>query len=385
MQKSQSYKTFTLLVATLSTAELALTSVFNWLIDPYDIFRSPQIEHVNVIKPALNYHARLNKALELIRRRPRSLIFGSSRAALGLDPNDPALSDLPKPLFNAGLDGATISELRAYILHAIANQPDVKCIILGLDFSMFLGPERQAADFKQSRLEKRQTDQTDIRDALLSLDAVRESMACLSKNMHGATHDEDYYLPSGQRNPLNMLTAAPAKRWSVSLGGKETAHTEPLRYNKQLLKNVHDIVDVCKQKNIDLHVFISPAHYLDSEAIRSAGNWLDSMQWKRDLVQIVPFWDFSGYNSITTEPISQRMQNYIDALHYTPRVGSSILQTVFGKSDSKNAFGTYCTTSNIDTVIQQDENAHSAWSNSRPEALEDLKAVQEMKSSKFSE
>jgi len=40
------------------------------------------------------------------------------------------------------------------------------------------------------------------------------------------------------------------------------------------------------------------------EVIRVTGLWQEFEQWERELTEMAPVWDFSGYNSITSKSIS---------------------------------------------------------------------------------
>ncbi|GFZ91240.1 hypothetical protein [Okeania sp. KiyG1] len=76
---------------------------------------------------------------------------------------------------------------------------------------------------------------------------------------------------------------------------------------------------MCQENNIKLILFISPSHATQWEAIRATGEWSTFEEWKREVVKITPVFDFSGYNTITTEPIHNDMENYRDNSHYTKK------------------------------------------------------------------
>lgn len=101
------------------------------------------------------------------------------------------------------------------------------------------------------------------------------------------------------------------------------------------------------QENISTHLFIGPSHARQWETIAASGLWSQFEDWKRKLVRIneeeatkahkvpLPLWDFSGYNSITSEEVpatgdtQTRMRYYFESSHYTPAAGNLVLERIF--------------------------------------------------------
>ena len=87
------------------------------------------------------------------------------------------------------------------------------------------------------------------------------------------------------------------------------------------MNDLRSVIDICRQRGIKLKLFISPCHATEWEVIRDAGFWRVFEQWKRGIVAMASVCDFSGYNSITIEPISNNMKNYIESSHYRKKWG----------------------------------------------------------------
>ena len=68
------------------------------------------------------------------------------------------------------------------------------------------------------------------------------------------------------------------------------------------------------------------------------------------MVAITPVWDFSGYNSITTQPIKPVMNNYVDNSHYSPPIGAFVLNRVLSHNVEQvpKDFGVLMTPDNIE-------------------------------------
>jgi len=87
-----------------------------------------------------------------------------------------------------------------------------------------------------------------------------------------------------------------------------------------------------------------------------ANQYQNFEDWKRKIAAIAYennyiLWDFSGYNTITTEPVKTPMKFYWDSSHVKENVGDYILNRLLNKSDDQNIpkdFGTKINPSNID-------------------------------------
>lgn len=134
----------------------------------------------------------------------------------------------------------------------------------------------------------------------------------------------------------------------------------------------------CKQHDITLKVFISPSHATQWEAIRATGHWHTFEQWKREVAKITPVWDFSGYNSITTEPISNTMKNYGDNSHYTKEVGDLVLNRIlsFKEETVSSDFGVLLTPETIESHLKQIRYDREVWARKHPD---EVKLVEDIK------
>ena len=139
------------------------------------------------------------------------------------------------------------------------------------------------------------------------------------------------------------------KRWLTNFLSHEGFYGK-YALSQSRLANFQAIIDKYKQHNIEVKVFISPTHATQYEAIHVAGLWPIFEQWKREVTNIVPVWDFYGYNSVTTESIDDRMNNYINNSHYSPVVGELILNSLLLYQNEKvpNDFGVLLTQENIE-------------------------------------
>lgn len=112
-----------------------------------------------------------------------------------------------------------------------------------------------------------------------------------------------------------------------------------------------------------MKIFISPSHAAQMEAIRIVGLWQEFEQWKRELSKMAPVWDFSGYNSITSEPVSNGMKNYLDSSHYRKNVGDLVINCLFSYQEEKVPadFGTLITPANVEAHLTKIRADREVW------------------------
>ncbi len=83
-------------------ATLGLVAGLNVVVDPYDLWGSPKITGLNVMKPALHTHLTDAKRRQYARLAPRSVLAGNSRVEVGIDPQSAVWSPRELPAYNFG-------------------------------------------------------------------------------------------------------------------------------------------------------------------------------------------------------------------------------------------------------------------------------------------
>jgi hypothetical protein len=404
--------------AFLLTTAIATSIVIaiNRVIDPYGVFNRPQFKGVNVLKPEYDKHICLGKALAIETIKPRAIILGSSRANNGLDPNhDGFASD--QPVFNAAIDGGNIYIASRFLQHANALQP-LKRVILGADFFMFNIWFRNRADFDETYL-KLDQEKTPLRRSYLSgISAALTSASALHSSLQTFLRQDALpnniqpYGPLG-RHEWEMMAAHIVIQGGYRrafLANEEvfisrTFRPEPSRrYDfedrgaRSSLLYFKQIAEICRRNGIELIVAILPAHARQNEAIRASGLWPKFEDWKRQLVQILsnesqasggnrPFalWDFSGYNSMTTETVpdigntESKMRYYFESSHFKKELGDMVLDRALGYQSAQRVipadFGVLLTTGNVESHLAQIQSDQRNWRIKHPADVSEIENI----------
>lgn len=364
MKNYRRYSTF--LLAFFCAKSLAL-GLFNVVVDPYEVLGMPKVENFNQFKPVLATHVRLFKAMAITRSQYDFIFLGSSRTELGLDPTHPVLANSGSG-YNLALSGPNMYEVLRYFQHALNNQPQITQVVLGIDFFMFNQVRKNRPDFSDARLERQSLTLEETLGVGFSLDALDSSYQTISSNLKSPNKPDSYH-SNGRRNlqyQINhLLSQSRLKSFRFSLQEylKDRELYGEYYLSMEYLKDLNKLVEICQEKNIDLKIFISPSHATQWEAIREAGLWPLFEQWKGEVVQITPVWDFSGYNSITTEPISNPMKYYVDSSHYRPQVGHLVLNRMFQFQEENvpSDFGIFLTRDTLEDSLERIRTNRELW------------------------
>lgn len=167
------------------------------------------------------------------------------------------------------------------------------------------------------------------------------------------------------------------KRWLTNFLNFEGFYKSYSLSQKQL-DSLKTVINLCQQHNIKYYIFISPTHVTQYEAIDRAGLWSTFEQWKREVANITPIWDFSGYNSVTTEAISESMTNYIDNSHYSKYTGKLVLNKMFNYEADviPQDFGILLNLNNLESHLNEIKLNREKWRKSNFQEFELVKKVQ---------
>ncbi len=161
------------------------------------------------------------------------------------------------------------------------------------------------------------------------------------------------------------------------------------------LGNIAQLVRLAYQQDVELLMFFSPIHARLQENMRAVGVWEQFETAKRQVVSLnlrlaqefdtdtFPLWDFSGYNSITTEALpattgpGRPMKFFFDPTHPTPRTGSLLQDVVFASPspdlEKHPDFGVRLTAENIDWVLAEDRRKRERWARANSDVVEQIR------------
>lgn len=336
--------------------------LFNYVVDPYGLYRVVDVVGFNQQKEGVRNRIRYVKAIEVALVQPKTIIMGSSRVHDGVNPESIKLSSY-KPVYNYGFDMARIREIKYYLQHAIDNSK-IEHLILGLDFFMFNRFERLNATFDDEIVRKDITLFDIYFKPLFTMSSLVSSIRSIKAS--AAQPERREFLSNGYRPGAHVFFGLKdydklhnSTNW-IFLTSKldATLYYSKMAVDAEVFDDFKEILELCKKNGINIKLYISPAHAnLDGEGLEVAGLYEEFENWKRNIASIsyefdAPLFDFSGYNSITTEKVMTPMSNYWDSSHFKEEVGDLIINRVLGVDD-KEDFGVLISPVNIESHLKK--------------------------------
>lgn len=395
-QPKRVFLTYTKTYYTALLSGLVILAGINVVADPELIYQIVSIKGFNQSKPFnATTGSRRVKSMNLKMGNYNTIILGTSRALGGLDPLHSALKS--KNAYNAALGGTNLYQIYKVFEFSRRHLP-LQTVIFGLDHDIFLGGEIDEAqeslsgDFINSGFAGKNSIQLHL-NSLLSMRSLNYSLQTILFNIKGLQLEvED--TSRGFRNQINQnlqhrqLFNRRHKR-DLSISWETNISSEKLNLFRK-------IIQICRENNIQLYLFISPVHARQLEVLHILGV-NSSDQWKRDLVKILAedallhpnsppilLWDFSGYNSITTEPVpsldsKQKMRWYTESSHYKKHLGDLILDLILNYPEKvrnvPNDFGIILNHTNIESHLAHLRTERKKYIKKFPQDLGEIKQI----------
>lgn len=377
----------------LTGSTLLLLSGFILLVDPQHIFRVVNVKGFNHKKPFMYLGGmRETKSIDLESGVFDTILLGTSRTNQGIKLGHSVFND--KSAYHAALDGANFYEI--YKVFEFANKHNnLKTVIIGLDFFCFENGEKPSEAFYQSRFADKNIFISNFNDLVSPL-MLQRSLKTVEANIllkSNATNQENI-----EEKENNNITYT--KRFQgVNLKKKSN---ENFQYNSpERIVLLEKIIQEARKNNIELYLFISPVHARHLEDLRLSDLYETFEQWKRELVKIthkdsinnpdkepIKIWNFSGYNSITTEEFYEKW--YSDKNHYKEVLGDLVLDLMFSYPERPQNvpvdFGSVININNIEQHLQKIREDQKNYHRKFAKEIQELERLaKEKKAQEFSE
>lgn len=339
---SRKYLVFTL---ALMLAALGGMAAFNFIVDPYGIYRDWDAGDVY---PAADTYERIHKTERIKRVKPDALVLGTSRANIGVNPRQEFFPGLAP--YNAAVSAATIYEQRKMLEFAHKVRP-LKKVIMALDFMVFNTMRLENRHFEEQRVAE---DALSPVNAFINTYGTAVSFSTLLtaiKSLRYAKTIERRSHPEANGHKKHNEGAWRARKFGVhsifmlspnaEIAGREFSYHYSSRPGDDSFQHYRAMLDFCRRNGIEAVVYIGPLHKTHLDMYKDNGVWETMLDWKKRIAAITrdypfPLWDFSTYNSLTNEPLPPlddkvtQMRWFWDTDHYKEEAGDIILQKVLG-------------------------------------------------------
>ena len=297
----------------------------NYLVNPFGAWR------INLIDPIFRSLDQARLATPYIARtsRPDTLLVGNSRVVLGME-----IAQVCRNGFlNGAFMGGRVAENAAMVELALEN-PHLKRIVWQLDFVSF---DQTLDGFADRDTEDRLCHpwRTIVPDTLLSSDALNESWRELGRARLGRSNlwpEQVAAIPWPPELIKRAIEVAPGTRLDMLPVATLQEHVRVIvdfyrdfRLSLAALKLTAASVREARARGVEVILYTPPLNEYELEGIRQTGNWELFKQWKRQILTLGSYADFSGYNGIARLDFL-----FTDIRHYKPAIGFPILRNVLG-------------------------------------------------------
>lgn len=398
----------------LTVSALGLTTLFVlfcYVVDPFGVFlkwRIPGFNQAKIIRPD---YTRFAVPYQTFVHRPDGVLLGNSRMERSMDPGRPAFKEYAERTANLATAAATGMETYRVLQHAHLLKP-LSLAVVGLDESLFKPSLRIRDKNFPQRLLQPQTNRMGyffsrlVRDSLFSLTAFRVSLETILSQKKWPPYSYAFEGPGWtlaiKRRKLEIGTHAlfqmvEKKFLKFPAARRDRLSREDIFQGKiERWTHFRKLIRLCRENNVHLVFLIHPSHARMQEVVRVSGDWEKWERLKRDLVKIIaeeenrtpggsiPLWDFSGYNSITTEPVpplgdkEAEMNYFFETSHNTIQASNLVIERIFGYEDPSGSvpedFGFLLTPETIESHLKSIREKQREYHASHPE---DVREVEE--------
>lgn len=335
--------------------------VLNYVIDPLGFNKKIVINNFNTIKED-NTHFTIKYKMPLLKKGGwDNLMLGTSR--IGLMDTKVANKYLGGKTFTMSVPGAAMPLQYDAFLYAIKFN-HIKNIIYGIDFMSFNKSLKFNDDYVQFKDELQSFGEFHTYDIYFNMKTLKKSIDTIINNQSEHPSLYAYYSESGMRHFPNYKQQL--KNGNFDLQNSINNHLQyyfkqnrglyaSYEYSSEYMRRFKKIVRYCYENDINIYVYIPPIYVEHFNAIREAGLKSEFETFKRELIKITDFTDFTGMNSITSNK-----NNYWDSSHLRTEHTELIITKLLHPEDSieHQDFGVKVTKGNIAEHLKQQHNQY---------------------------
>lgn len=332
----------------------SIVGAFNFVADPNGIFDVVNVRGFNFDK-SKHVSDRISRFYYCNRFEPNTLLLGTSRIGT-THPHDVEAYTKDR-VYNLSLAGSMIYEQNAYFQYMVKHH-DIRTVVIGLDFFSYLPNKLFSEGYSDERL-REGIYLKDYTDSLFSMKLFTRSYKMIYENMTNQPVETDF--TNGWNTFVVLENRLPKEGEKLrtegskqSLEGYAKDHFANAAFREAnttlaYMPYLKALLDEAKAKNVKVIAYISPVHATHFDLIYACRLGETFEQWKREIAKLTPYYDFTGYNSVTTD-----LGWWWDASHISREGSKLVLARVF---DDKNVtvpsdFGQFVTPRNVEEHIK---------------------------------
>jgi len=322
--------------------------VFNYFVDPYGLFSDKE-----VYKTWDNERDTIYQKIKTEKdERYDYVMIGDSGTAECFEEED-FEKITGKTLKKLKLNGMTIQEQYKLLQVYTDNHPENKNIILTLNFLAFIEKPMD----KLPPVESTQTiTSEELFKVLFSVDATLDSL-CAFKLEQINFHTKNLFLKFRDTKIAQSIPFIRDYKLKVEKRIIYPNLRKPFKKTASIKKShiiyLKKVVYYCNKKNLNVFFIVNPSHTYEVCNIYKSGIWNTYSNFKKEIAEITPFYDFWYINPYNVAPIDFNNKYWNDVLHPTRELGMIFLSEIFKNPEDSAAL---INKKNVQNVIKQQKN-----------------------------
>jgi hypothetical protein len=270
------------------------------------------------------------------------------------------------PAYNASVPASSVALNASYLRQYVELDPNLRSVVFELFFYQFIRSN------SSSFIDRQQQASLDIfSDAarlFLSRDTLLASITTIEHNVSKNVPVYEikpggfFYYPPGH-NSKGGFDGFAAGIWKLH-------ETRPdMKLDDDVFKSFHDLVQICRDRKIELILLLTPNHAYDDYYLDQIGAWGTVEEWLRRVSMEGAIQSFSQPNPWVDEPVVPSMTYWNDPYHFTLKMGRGIQIALAGGS-AENApvnFMMKLTPDTISKHVETRKDAVRKWAEGQPD------------------
>ena len=361
MKNELDAKKWLLLFISLFSLFFILVGAINYLVDPYGLNNFIKLDRFNRYKLSNTGYAFRFKTNIFNHNEFDTIMLGTSRVGV----MDPSVVNrmLGAKTFNFASSGS-ITEIQRDLFFYAVNRKRIKNVIYGIDFLSLNGTitlENKFEGYCKVQDKIKSNKELSNYDLYFNLKTLSKSYKVVLQNILGKGKVVKHYREdNGMRDYVDYIEALKLgkfkydKEITYSLKSyyslKRKGGYQNYKLSDRYFEYIQEVVNYCKEHNINLWVYIPPMDKRHFDGLLSYGIYDEFESFKRKLVDIVDYVDFTGHNSI-----NDNYKNFWEGSHLKKELTPLVMGRIFNESsiDIPSDFGVDVTKSNIEEHLKR--------------------------------
>lgn len=361
MKNEISAKKWLFVFAVLFLFFFMLVGIINYLIDPYGLNNFMKVEKLNEYKRSNTGYTFRFKTNVFNNNEFDTIMLGTSRVGV----MDPSVVNelLDAKTFNFASSGS-ITEIQRDLFFYAVNNKKIKNVIYGIDFLSLNGTitlENKFKEFCQVQEKIKSNKALTNYDLYFNSETLSKSYEVVMKNLRGKGKVTKHYrADNGMRDYVDYIEELKAgtfeydKEINYSLKSyyslKRKGGYQNYKLSDKYFEYIREIVTYCKEHNIRLWVYIPPMDAKHFDGLLPYGIYNEFEEFKRRLLGIVDYVDFTGHNSI-----NDNHENYWEGSHLKKELTPLVMAKILNKTleNIPADFGVHVKSNNIEQHLRE--------------------------------